>query len=126
MNIIKSFKKINIGLKLKRNISKTVVLFFLNRKISTLTGGRKDFGKLTDLGVDRKAKSISFDVIRNGEMHSLAIRNYYFFVSRGQSYLGWSSMDFDGPAREEYRIVFQEIDRIKVSNRYISMLEAVM
>lgn len=126
MKIIKTFKNMYAGLKLKGFSGKTAVLFFLNRKISALAGERNDFGKLTDLRLDRQARSISFDVTRDGETHSLAIRDYRFVVGKGQSYLSWASMDCDGPGRERYGEIFQEIDRIKVSKRYISMLEAVM
>ena len=124
MEFVKSFKKIR-KLKFRRINGKSAVLFLLNRKISALADGRKDFGELVDLKLDKQARSISFDLIRDDQISSVSILDYRFIASKGQSCLTWSSMDFEGPARQTFKNIFRGIDRIEVSKRYISILEAV-
>ena len=125
MEFVKAFKKLR-KLKVRRINGKSAVLFLLNRKLSAIADGRKEFGELIDLRLDRKTRSISFDLIRDDKMSSIAIQEYRIIASKGQSWLTWSAIDFEGPARERFRNIFQEIDRIEVSKRYISMLEVVM
>jgi hypothetical protein len=125
MELLKTFKKFR-KLKFKRINGKSAVLYLLNRKLSALKNGRKDFGELIDLQLDRKKRCISFDLSQDDRVSSISIQNYRFIANKGESFLSWSSIDFDGPARKKYGKIFQKVDRIEIPKQYVRMLEKVM
>lgn len=125
MKILTLFKKLG-RLKEKSLSGKGAALFLLNRKIPELAGGKNAFGKITDLRLEREAKSVSFEISRDSEVNTITVKGYHIDPRLGQSCLSWDVMEFDGPARERYRKIFQNIDRIEISKRYIFMLEAVL
>lgn len=125
MKIFTLFKKLG-RLKDKSLSGKGAALFLLNRKIPELAGGKNAFGRITDLHLDRQAKNVSFEIARASEVNTITVKGYYVDALMGKSCVTWNSMEFDGPAREKYRKIFQGINRIEISKRYIFMLEAVL
>jgi len=123
--MINFFGKIkNLGFK-KFN-SKNAALFLLNRKIPQLGGGRDNFGKITDLRLDRKARTISFEVSRENQAHTITVKKYRFVEYKGRSCLSWLTLDCRGPQREHYNRILHDIKRIEVPRRYLSLLEVVL
>ena len=125
MNLEKIFKKLR-RLRFKRINGKSAALFLLNRKLPSLAGGRKDIGKITDLHLDKKQKSISFELSKSDVVHTLTIRNYRFIARKGLSQLTWDSMVFDGPEAERYKKAFSDVTHIEVPKNYISFMEAAL
>lgn len=125
MKLLQTFKKLN-KLYRKKLSGKNAALFLLNRKIPNLAGGKKAFGTITDLHLDRQNKTTSFEITRDNEVNTITVRGYRIVAYKGASYLNWTAMDFDGPARETYRQAFRGFERLEVPRAYIFMLEAVL
>ncbi len=125
MKLLQTFKKLN-KLNLKRLSGKSAALFLLNRKIPTLAGGKKNFGAITDLNLDRKNKTISFEITRDQVVNTITVRGYRLVALKGQSYLNWTEMVFDGPDQEVYQRAFHGFERLEVPRASIFMLEAVL
>lgn len=125
MKIFKEFKKLK-KLKMKKLNGKNAALFLLNRKLQQISTKHGSYGKITDLQLDRQTKTLEFEILRGEAINTIAILGYHFTAFKGHSYLGWSSLSFNGPSQGEYRKVFHNIDRIEVSKRYLSLLEVVL
>lgn len=106
--------------------SKAGVLFVLNRKIKTMVGLGDNFGKLTDLELDRQQKNLTLEVTYEKEVNNISIHGYGFTQRKGEPYLVWEKMKFDGPESENYRKRFKSLDGIELSKRYISVVEAIL
>lgn len=106
--------------------SKAGVLFVLNRKLGSSIGLGKDFGKLTDLELDRELKTITLEVTSREDINTIAIQGYGFTQRKGAPYLVWNEMAFDGPASDEYKRKFKTMDGIELSRRYVSLVEAIL
>jgi hypothetical protein len=125
MNLLNFFKKIG-RLRDKHLSGKNAALFLLNRKIPGLAGGRKEFGKITDIRLERPTKTIAFEITKDNRVNTITVRGYHIAAHRGDSCLGWNSMEFAGPDRARYGEIFQDIERIKISKNSIFLLEAVL
>ena len=53
--------------------AKDAALFFINKKLPGL-GGDQKFGKLTDLSLDRRTKTISLEVSRDKKLTPLTLK----------------------------------------------------
>lgn len=125
MHLMTFFKKIR-RLREKHLSGKGAALFLLNRKIPGLAGGRREFGTITDLRLDRPAKTISFEITRGAMVNTIAVRGYHIATHRGESCLEWNSMEFSGPDRVRYGKIFQNVERIRISKNSLFLLEAVL
>jgi len=125
MKLLETLKRVS-QLRLGSIDGKGAALFLLNRRLPELVGNTTEFGRMTDLRLDRRAHSIAFDISREREVHTITVRGYRLFTVQQRSYLGWSSLRVDGPAREHYSRAFHGIERIEVPRRYVFMLEALL
>lgn len=125
MNLLQTFKKLN-RLRLKTLNGKSAALFLLNRKIPDLGGGKARFGAITDLRLDRGAKTIAFEITRDQEINTITVHGYGIAAQQGQSALRWQSLEFTGPSSGMYRQVFHGLDQIQIPRAYLFMLEAVL
>ncbi len=105
--------------------SKTAALYFVNRKMKSLTG-EHSFGTLTDLRLDRVDKNIELEVMNDDQVNTIAINGYGFTNKRGTPYLTWQSASFSGPEADHYRGILNKLDGIELSKRYVSLIEAVL
>ncbi|PIE38511.1 MAG: hypothetical protein CSA53_04115 [Gammaproteobacteria bacterium] len=106
--------------------TKAAVLFILNRKIKGAVGLGEDFGRITDIELDRGKKDITMEVTQEDAVNTIAVRGYGFEQRKGKPYLIWKTMDFAGPAGEEYRRRFAGMNGIELSKKYIAVVEAVL
>ncbi|MCK5544450.1 MAG: hypothetical protein KAI35_04480 [Desulfobulbaceae bacterium] len=122
--MLKFFRKIK-NLRFKKLGTKDAALFLINRKLSAM-GSNENFGKLTDLKLDRPTKTISFEVSRDEQVHSIAIKGYRFVIHNGRSCLSWAKVECRGPSQSNYLKFFKGLDRIEIPRRYLSLLEVIL
>lgn len=125
MNLVNFFKKMG-RLRNKSLSGKGAALFLLNRRIPAMAGGKKAFGKITDLRLDRPTKTIAFEISRDGSINTITVRGYHIAAHRGESCLSWKDMEFSGPDKGRYAKIFHDIERIKISKNSLFLLEAVL
>ena len=106
--------------------SKAGVIFVLNRKLGIIVGEGRDFGKVTDLELDREDKNILLEVTHRGEANTIAIIGYGFNQRKGAPWLVWKDIDFDGPESSNYRKRFNKINGIELSPKYVNFVEAIL
>ncbi len=105
---------------------KAAVLFVVNQKLKGFFGEENNFGKLTDLTLSRREKTMSMEVSDGLEVTSITLRRYGFTKRRGEPYLVWQTIDFDGPGKERYRKIFARQEGLRLSKGLFSLVEAVL
>nr|WP_320013193.1 hypothetical protein [uncultured Desulfobulbus sp.] len=125
MKLLQTLKKLK-RLRLTTINGKSATLFLLNRRIPKLGGGKARFGSITDLHLDRKNKTIAFEITRAKETNTVTVQGYGFAAHKGQSALEWKSMEFNGPSGDIYRQALGELKRIEIPRTYITLLEAML
>ncbi len=113
------------NLSFKKFGAKEAALVFINKKLNTL-GKERKFGRLTDLGLDRKAKTISLELSRDKKINTLTIKNYRIVLFKGKSCLDWDAVDCRGPDRNEYRRILNDAGRIELPRKYKTLLEVIL
>lgn len=106
--------------------SKAAILFMINRKMKDITVEGGSFGKLTDLEVLRQDKTILIELTEGKEASLIEIRRYGFLHRKGEPFLVWQDLHFDGPAKERYQKIFKKLDGIQLSKRNFSLVEAIL
>ena len=105
---------------------KAAALFVVNRKLKGFFGEHNNFGKLTDLSLSRREKTIALEVSDGSEVTTITIRDYGFSERRGEPYLIWQSIDFEGPGREKYQKIFARQQGLQLSKKIFALVEAVL
>lgn len=123
---IKKNSTIFMRLRTKYLSSKAIALMVINKKLKNSFTSGQDFGKLTDLQLDRQSKNMTLEVERRGDISTIALTGYRFETRKGTPYLIWKNIDFTGPATDHYKTIFGKIDGIALSKKYISIVEAVL
>ncbi|PHR27269.1 MAG: hypothetical protein COA36_09795 [Desulfotalea sp.] len=106
--------------------SKAIALFVINKKLKTTLQHDSDFGKLTDIQLNRQQKNMTLELEHLSEINTIAINGYTFENRKGEPYLIWRTIDFTGPAKDHYKMIFKNIDGIELSKKYIAIVEAVL
>ena len=106
--------------------SKAIALFVINKRIKSALQHGKDFGKITDLQLNRQQKNMTLELERQDEINTITISGYTFENRKGAPYLIWKDIDFTGPATNHYRTIFKNINGIELSKKYVSIVEAVL
>lgn len=125
MKLLKTFSKLK-KLRLKHINGKTTALFLLNRNIPRMTAGKQNFGKITDLHLDRKQKNSTFEITRNGEVNTVTVQGYKIVANKGKSFLSWQKLDCTGPAKTEYHRAFKGLKQLEIPKKYITIVEAAL
>lgn len=105
---------------------KAAVLFVVNRKLRGFFGDENNFGKLTDLTLSRGEKTIAIEVSDGLEVNTITIRDYGFTYRRGEPFLVWRTIDFEGNGQERYRKIFSQKQGLRLSKKLFSLVEAVL
>ena len=121
LTFVRKYKKF----KGRRITFKRLALFFINRKLAKSANGA-NFGSITDLQVNRKGRTLTFDASRDGAITTITIRDYRFFTEKNSSYLGWQRIDITGPQRHQILKAFGKTSRISVPKSSIKYLEALL
>ena len=106
--------------------SKAGILLVVNHKLKGFFGTDNQFGKLTDLELRRQEKTIILEVTDGEDVNNIAICNYGFENRKGDPYLTWKSIDFEGPAEDKYKRIFRDLDGVLLSKKYFSLVEAML
>jgi len=106
--------------------SKGIAIFAINKKLKNAFTSGQDFGKLTDLQLDRQSKNMTLELERRAQINTIALTGYSFENRKGTPYLIWKNINFTGPATNHYITIFKKIDGIALSPKYISIVEAVL
>lgn len=104
---------------------KGAILFLLNRKVGAMVGD-KDFGKLTDLHLDRAEKNLTLEISRGLNTNTINIEGYGVVSRQGKPFLIWKGVRVDGPDKERYAPVFYRREGIELTKRYATVVEALL
>jgi len=105
---------------------KAAVLFIVNRKMASLLGADNNFGKLVDLTRSRSERTITMKTENHEGINSITLRGYNLVHRRGEPFLVWRSIDFAGPAADNYRSIFAAKDGLRLSKKFFNLVEAVL
>lgn len=105
---------------------KAAVLFVVNRKLRGFFGESNNFGKLTDLTLSRREKTIAMEVTDGSQVNIITIREYGFSERRGEPFLTWRAIDFEGPGRDKYQKIFARQQGLRLSKNFFALVEAVL
>lgn len=101
-------------------------MFFVNYKLKSITGRDEQFGRLTDLALNRDTKEISLEMTQYEEITCITIEGYRFDNRKGETYLCWDKVNSEGPAQDKYSKIFDNINGIELSKRYMLLVEAIL
>ncbi len=105
--------------------AKDAAIFLINRKLPTLTGSA-ELGRVTDLRLDRPAKSMAVDIERDSRRSSVALKGYRFVLFQGKSFLTWDQVECRGEEAGHFGQALSAIKRIEVPKKYMTLLEVIL
>ena len=113
------------NLRFRKIGAKNAALFLINKKLSTMEGGN-ELGRIIDLHLDRPTKTMTMEVEWNDQVNSIAIRDYKFVLFKSKSFLTWKVVECQGADQQRYCKIFNDVERIKVPKKYMTLLEVIL
>lgn len=112
-------------LRFKKIGAKDAAIFLINRKLPALAGTR-DLGEVTDLRLNRPAKSLAVDLARNNQTSSVTINKYRFVLFKSKSFLTWDNIECQGKDGKRFKQALSSVKQIEVPKKYMSILKVIL
>lgn len=109
------------NLRFKEIGAKSAAFFLINRKLNS-----DELGKVTDLQLDRTAKSMILTAVRESAVNTITIKGYKIVLFKGKSFLAWERLTFEGADQQRYRKIFKDVERIEVPKQITTLLEVIL